>query len=314
MNGVTISQKPTVSVIVPAYNVAPYIAATVESVLAQTYRDFELIVVNDGSTDETEAQLAAFRDDVIYLTQANGGVMRARNAGLARARGRYLALLDGDDIWEPDFLSTLVGLLETDPQFTAVFPNARFLASPKFPDRLYQDVYPASEPVSFDRVLRRECYIFCSLVMRRSALELVGDFDESLPGQGAEDFDLWLRMLRAGCRFGFMRAPLVQYRWRPGSLSNTGVGLLRCLLAVYEKMLAGELTAAQRAWVITYLPELRAALDYALFKQAALERRYKTAAQHLAAANRFYRRPKLAAARVALQLAPAWVTRLLNAQ
>ncbi len=293
---------PTISIIVPAYNVGPYIAETLDSALAQTRRDFEVIVVNDGSTDDTEARIAPYRDRIVYLRHENRGVMATRNAGLGAARGAYIALLDGDDLWEPRFLEVLAGMLDADPDLAVAYPNAVFFGSPNFSGRLHQDVFPVAEPVSFDRVLRRECYVFGSLVFRRAVIDAVGPFDEGLQGQGAEDFELWLRMLRRGHRFRFSRESLVRYRWRSNSLSNTGVGLLKCVVSVYEKTLAEyDLDAAQRAWVESQLPEVRAQLDLALFRDALAKRRFPEAAHHLADANRYFRRPKLALAHLALR-------------
>ena len=300
-----------VSVIIPAYNVAPYIAEALESLFAQTWRDVEAIVINDGSTDETEEKLAPYRDRIVLIKQENSGVMAARNAGLRVARGRYIALLDGDDLWAPRFLERLVGLLESDASVSLAYPNAVFLGSPNFSGRLYQEVFPATEPVTFDRVLRRKCHIFGSVVMRREALDDVGLYDESLKGQGAEDLDLWLRMLQRGHRFKFTSESLAKYRWRQDSLSNTGIGSLSCLISVYEKFLASELTAEDnRVWIKSRLPELRAQLDYAQFKDATARSDFKQAAEHLANANRYYRRPKLMIAQIMMRLAPRLVAKI----
>jgi len=300
-----------VSVIVPAYNVAPYIAEALESLFAQTRRDFEAIVINDGSTDETEEKLAPYRDRIVYIKQKNSGVMAARNAGLRAARGRYIALLDGDDVLAPRFLETLVGMLESDASLSVAYPNAIFFGSPKFSGKLYQDVFPTAEPVTFGRVLRRECHIFGSLVIRREALDDVGLFDESLEGQGAEDLELWLRMLQRGHRFKFTRESLTKYRWRHNSLSNTGIELLSCVTSVYEKFLVSELTANHnRDWIKSRLPELRAQLSYARFKNAMAKSDFKQAAEHLADANRYYRRPKLTIARIVMGLAPRLVAKI----
>src|SRR5262249_13067394 len=297
-----------VSVIIPAYNVAPYIAEALESLFAQTWRDVEAIVINDGSTDETEEKLGPYRDRIVYIKQKNGGVMAARNAGLRVARGRYIALLDGDDLWAPKFLETLVGMLESDASLSVAYPNAVFLGSPNFAGRLHQEVFPVAEPVTFDRVVRRACHMFGSLVIRREAVEDVGlpaAFDESLKGQGAEDLDLWLRMLLRGHRFKFTTESLTKYRWRHNSLSNTGIGLLSCVISVYEKFLASELTAEHnRDWIKSRLPELRAQLSYARFKDAVAKSDFKQAAEHLAYANRYYRRPKLLIARIVMGVAP----------
>ncbi|MEK7831790.1 MAG: glycosyltransferase family A protein, partial [Acidobacteriota bacterium] len=120
------SNIPAVSVIIPAYNLAPYIAETLDSLFAQTYRDFEAILVNDGSTDDTEERIAPYRDRLAYIRQENKGVMAARNAGLKAAHGRYIALLDGDDVLLPRFLEVLVGMLEADQTLSVAYPNARY--------------------------------------------------------------------------------------------------------------------------------------------------------------------------------------------
>lgn len=298
---------PTVSVIIPAYNVAPFIVETLESLFAQSYQDFEAILVNDGSTDDIEEKIAPYRDRLVYLRQPNRGVMAARNAGLKAARGRYIALLDSDDLLLPRFLETLVGMLERDLSLSVAFPNARYFGWPKHDGKLHQDVFPVAEPVTFDRVLRRECYIFGLLVFRREVIEGVGGYDESLAGQGAEDFELWLRMLRRGYRFGFTTEALALYRWRQNSLSNTGVKILSCVVSVYEKLLRGELTAEQRQWIETRMPEWRAQLSYAQFKEALAKRNFSEAEKHLAAARTFYRRPKLALFAAAMKVAPRLV-------
>jgi glycosyltransferase involved in cell wall biosynthesis len=306
------STSPTVSVIIPAYNAAPYVAETLESLFAQTYRDFEAIFINDGSTDETEARVAPFRDRLVYIAQPNRGVMAARNAGLRIARGRYIALLDSDDLLTPRFLEVLVGMLEEDATIAAAYPNALYFGWPRHDGKLHQDAFPVSEPVTFDRVLRRECYVFGLLVFRRAVVDEVGGYDESLQGQGAEDFELWLRMLRHGHRFRFTREPLVKYRWRHDSLSNTGVTITSCELSVYEKLLRGDLRGGQREWIEARLPALRAQLSYARFKDELKERHFAEAETHLAAAAKFYRRPKLALLRAAMKLAPGLVAKLAD--
>ncbi|MCI0337015.1 MAG: glycosyltransferase family 2 protein [Acidobacteria bacterium] len=302
------SNPPSVSIIVPAYNVAPYITETLESIFAQTYRDFAAIVINDGSTDDTEARITPFLDRIIYLKQKNSGLSAARNAGIRRAQGRYLGLLDGDDVWLPGFLERLVGMLEADQKISAVFPNAYFLGSPQYAGRLYQDVFTVSEPVTFDRVLKRECYIFGSLLFRRSVLDEVGMFDEGLQGLGAEDFDLWLRILQCGHRFKFTTEPLVKYRWRHNSLSNNSAGILRCTISVYEKFLAEERTLpAQRELIESRLLNIRAQLNLAHFKDLMRARNYKEAAPQLEQANKYYQSAKLKLMQAALHVAPGLV-------
>jgi glycosyltransferase involved in cell wall biosynthesis len=307
------SQNPTVSVIIPAYNVAPYIGETLDSLFAQSFRDFEAIVINDGSTDETEDKLAPFLDRIVYIKQKHSGLQRTRNAGLRAARGRYIGLLDGDDIWLPGFLETLIGLLEADSTANVVFPNAIFYGSPQYGGRFYQDIFPASQPVTFERVLKRECCIFSSLIFRREVIEDVGMYDENM-GPGSEDFDLCLRMLQGGHRFIFTTEPLVKYRWRHDSLSNNGIGIYSSVISVYEKFYVDERTTPeQRQWIKSYLFDLHAELNLARFKELIKARKYEEAGTQLALANQHYRSLRLKLMQGALQIMPHlvrhWVIR-----
>src|SRR3954464_6405374 len=109
--------SPTVSVVVPAYNVAAYIGATLESAFAQTCQDFEIVVVNDGSPDTADLReaIAPYRQRIHYIEQPQGGAARARNTGIAAARGELLAFLDGDDLWAPTFLASQIAILGREP-------------------------------------------------------------------------------------------------------------------------------------------------------------------------------------------------------
>jgi glycosyltransferase involved in cell wall biosynthesis len=305
----------TISVIIPAYNVAPYIGETLDSLLAQTYADYEVIVINDGSTDNTEQVILPYRERfdgrMIYQWQANKGLARTRNAGLRVARGRYIALLDADDIWVPEFLEKMLALIESDPTLDLVFPNAWFWGSPNFSGREFQSVFPASEPVTFEKVLRRECYIFGLALFKRELLETVGYYDEDLGA--SEDFDLWLRMLRQDCRFGFTREPLVKYRWRADSLSNNSDKLLNNLSKVYHKWLRDPaITKEQRALIDAQLRDADAMLNWSLYREKLQTGDYRQAAQHLALANAHYRKLKLSLVQMGLRVAPKLVAKLIG--
>jgi glycosyltransferase involved in cell wall biosynthesis len=304
---------PTVSVIIPAYNVAPYIGETLDSLLAQSFTDYEVLLINDGSTDQTEQVVLSYRakfgDRLTYECQSNRGIAGARNAGLFRARGRYIALLDSDDLWLPDHLAKMVALIESDPTFDLVFPNAWFWGSPNFSGREFQSVFPARAPVTFEKVLKRECYIFGLVLFKRGLLDTVGGFDEELGA--SEDLDLWLRMLRHGCRFGFTREPLVKYRWRVDSLSNNSEQLLRNLGKVYQKWLNDPATTpAQRALIETQLCEAEALRNWSLYRAKLQARQFDEAAEHLALANAHYRRLKLTLVQWGLRIAPGLVAKL----
>src|SRR5579864_8740685 len=114
---------PQVSVVIPAYNAARFLGDAIQSVLNQTYSNFEVVVVNDGSTDDTESVVRSFGDRLFYVKQANKGVSAARNEGIKRARGQYVAFLDSDDVWLPTKLAEQIPFLEQNPEVGLVYSD-----------------------------------------------------------------------------------------------------------------------------------------------------------------------------------------------
>lgn len=226
---------PAVSVIMPAYNVAPYIGAALESVLAQTFRDFEVLVVDDGATDESAAIAAAFvaRDPRVRLLQkVNGGLSSARNHALRHSAGALLALLDSDDLWDPEYLEAQVAILRDRQEIAVVTGNGRFLEGRHDgePARPFPDLRP--EP-DLTTMLGDETSVFIMSIFRREVYEAVGDFDESM--RSNEDYDYWLRAALAGFRFARNDRPLGRYRQRDDSLSASEERMLKGILRVYDK-------------------------------------------------------------------------------
>ena len=139
------STPPRVSVIVPAYNTAPFIAETLDSVFAQSMTDFEVIVVNDGSPDTPalEQALLPYRDRIRYRVQANGGLSAARNTAIRASRSELIALLDSDDVWEPDYLRHQVQQLD-DRSLTVVYPDATLFGETRRAGSRFMDVHTSS--------------------------------------------------------------------------------------------------------------------------------------------------------------------------
>ena len=185
---------PLVSIIIPTYNRAWIVRDAIDSVLGQTYADFELIVVDDGSTDRTPEILNSYGDRLRVIRQANQGVSAARNRGIGASSGPLIALLDSDDIWLPEKLTVQV-------DFFKKHPSALICQTEEIWIRNGLRVNPGKRHrkpsgVIFERSLDL-CLVSPSAVMvRRVLLEVVGLFDENLPA--CEDYDLWLRV---GCRF-----------------------------------------------------------------------------------------------------------------
>jgi len=188
---------PTVSVIIPTYNRAQYVCETIDSVLAQTYRDFEIIVVDDGSTDNTREVLDRYSDNIRYVYRNNGGPAAARNTGLQHAQGRYNAFLDSDDVFLPWRLACHIPLFDDFPEAGIVCSKSTFFRGPwrtEGQDKLYRP-NPRVELVDeFEDLLlwRKREMLMNTLTVRAKCFDRIGSFDESLPL--AQDYDAWLRI------------------------------------------------------------------------------------------------------------------------
>ncbi|MEA5592809.1 glycosyltransferase family A protein [Rivularia sp. UHCC 0363] len=212
---------PTVSVIVPAYNVAKYIKETLVSLEQQTFSDFEALIVDDGSVDNTAAIVRQIcqRDSRFKLLQkANGGLSSARNYGIRHAQGEYIALLDGDDIYHKDKLATHIARLYRDSDIGVVYSASRTIRDDGKPTFITL----SGKPIHSNNVLALLCKNFVghgsNAVFRRCLIDEVGDFNESL--RSWEDVDLWLR-IAATQKWRFYREKriLSYYRVRPSGLS-----------------------------------------------------------------------------------------------
>ncbi len=183
---------PKISVIIPSYNCAAYLATAVESVLAQTYTDHEIIVVDDGSTDTTAAAIAPYLDRVQFIRQANKGLPGARNTGIRASTGELIALLDADDSWLPQKLALQLPAFD-DPSVGIVYSDF----SVQYSDGRFLDSYLANRPLASEGFIVdsyiRSRYLFPStMVLRREAMEGCGLFDEEMVA--AEDIELFARI------------------------------------------------------------------------------------------------------------------------
>lgn len=227
---------PFVSIIMPAYNVAPYVGDALRSALAQTFTDFEVIVVDDGSKDDTASVVAEFaRQDprVQLVQQANRGLAGARNSALRAARGELFALLDSDDLWEPEFLAEQVAILEARPDVDIVTGNGWYLGGVRHGHVARPSPDPRPDP-ELSSIIDDEWSVFIMSVFRRRVYTTIGPFDEAM--RSNEDYDFWLRAAVAGFTFARNDRPLGHYRVRDDSLSASNVRMLRGILHVYTKL------------------------------------------------------------------------------
>ena len=226
---------PAVSIVIAAYNASSYIRETLDSVKAQTFIDYEVIVVNDGSSDSEELEriLESHPLPIVYISQQNKGVSAARNAAINVARGEFYAQLDADDQWEPDYLAVQLRFLADHPDTALVYPNAIIFGDSSETGLEYMKICPSEGQVSFESLIQERCIVLTCVTARTNVIRSVGMFDEGL--RSCEDFDLWLRIVKNGDRISYHRQVLARYRRHKGSLSSDRVWMTSNLLAVMEK-------------------------------------------------------------------------------
>jgi glycosyltransferase involved in cell wall biosynthesis len=226
------AEPPLVSVIMPAYNAARFIGAAIESVLAQTYRNLELIVVDDGSTDATATVVTEFGNRVRYIYQDNARQAAARNVGLRYARGELLAFLDADDLWLPEKLERQVARLALKPGLGLVLCTARVIdAEGREVGQLRSDLASGSCESVLLGEFRAGSIASAGLIPRR-VIEAVGGFDISLPP--CEDTDL---LWRIASKYPIDRVEeaLVLYRLHPGNDHANVDRMTHAWMSMYRK-------------------------------------------------------------------------------
>jgi len=224
--------KPQVSVIIPTYNRSWIIKEAIDSVLAQDYKEFELIVVDDGSTDHTSDVLDSSRNVIKVLSQKNKGVSAARNRGIAEASGQFIAFLDSDDLWLPQKLSAQV-------EFFNQTPNALICQTEEVWIRNGLRVNPKKRHKKLSGMIFKPSLELClvspsAVMIQRSLFDRVGEFDETLPA--CEDYDLWLRI---SCRFPvhLIDRPLIIKRGGHDDQLSSRAGLDKFRIKSIEKII-----------------------------------------------------------------------------
>ncbi|MEW6247794.1 MAG: glycosyltransferase [Nitrospirota bacterium] len=218
-----------VSVVIPLYNARDVIRETIESVLAQSWKDYDIVVVDDGSTDGSEAIVREFGDRVHYVRQDNGGVARARNRGIAESIGEYIALLDHDDLWHPAKLEKQVAVLDRRPEVGIVITDVAHIDRDGKPMGVIGAGYNPSE--TFARLFVRGYVPTPSAAMiRRSVLQTVGGFDERFHSAGLDDHELWTR-IAAQYDIANIAEPLTYHRNREIKPAQIALGHRPLLLS-----------------------------------------------------------------------------------
>lgn len=198
-----------VSVIIPAYNKADLTVETVESVLSQTYKNIEVIVIDDGSTDNTRERLLPFTDKIKYVYKENGGACSARNVGVKLSAGEYIGFIDCDDLYLPEKVRKSVDYLEKNHDCGFVHTAAYFINKNGEVVSKYSHPQSRQRRRVYERLLNRNFICNSTVIIRRECLDKVGMFDESVFTPA--DWDMWLRLAREYC-LGYIDEPLTKYR------------------------------------------------------------------------------------------------------
>jgi hypothetical protein len=241
---------PKFSIVIPAYQAAGTIAGALDSALAQALPAHEVIVVDDGSTDDLAAVLVPYMERIELVSKANGGVASARNAGVAAASGDFMAVLDADDSFHPRRLEALAALAQARPDLDLITTDTRFIVGGQ-PQGTFREANPFAVEQQRTAIFAN-CFVGGWPAVRIARLRAIGGFDERL-SQG-EDWDCWLRLILDGSAAGLVDRPYYDYVIRQGSLTSDREASLWARVALLEKaasnpaLRAADLPALKRAY------------------------------------------------------------------
>jgi hypothetical protein len=302
---------PLVSVIIPAFNAAEHIGAALESVFAQSFSDYEVVLVNDGSRDSEllEKAIQPHLSRITYLSQENRGPSAARNAGIRKARGEWLAFLDSDDAWLPQYLERQIQFLRNDAVLDMVYCDAILQGGTKAEGKTFMQECPSNGPVTFESLMLEETQVITSgTVARRQKVIAAGLFDEHL--HCSEDHDLWLRIAHCGGKISYQRVPLLRRNIRHDSQGAAPGSLLAGEIQVLQKLnetLA--LSPRTRSLLAGRLRTIQGKLAFIEGEKFLLAEDFERASQFLDRAQTLAPTAKLRGLRTGLRVAPrltAW--------
>src|SRR5271157_2015946 len=306
------SATPRVSVIIPTYKTAHFIAACLDSVFAQTYQDFEAVVVNDGSPDtpELEKVLAPYMERIVYIKQENKRTAGARNNAIRHARGEFVAFLDSDDTWMPDHLASQMQLFAADPSLGLTYSNG-WVGLPG-EEREFMERCPSAGEATFGSLLVERCQIpISTVVARKQAIVKAGMFDEKLAR--CDDYDMWVRTAFYGAKIVYTRKVQAYMPvGRAGSLSQSRAKMAEGYSTILEKYKQTlPLQDADRKVVEKRAAEIRARYLLEEGKSKLEQRQFDEARKLLSEANSYLHKSSLSLTLIGLAIAPGVTTKLI---
>jgi len=226
---------PRVSVIIPTYNCAQFVCQAIDSVLDQTFTDYEIVVVDDGSTDDTKSKLEPYFDKIKYIFQKNKGLACARNTAIKNSSGELIALLDSDDLYMPMRLEKSVKIFDQDSNVGLTHGDAIYIShTGETLGPFERDTSHLSGYIWEDLIMRKSLLICPTITFRKACLSKSGLFDENLSKLGAEDRDMWIRIAQH-FRVYYIPENLAYYRITPGSMSKDDGKMLQARLYLIDK-------------------------------------------------------------------------------
>ncbi len=308
-----LDKTPKVSIIVPAFRVSRFINETLQSIFSQTYTNYEAIIINDGSddSDELEQILKRYSNEIIYAKQDNFGASKARNLAIALSRGKYLAFLDGDDIWDDRYLESQIEFIEKS-DLDMIYCDAELFGNNYFSERTYMKTSPSVGEVNSKSLIDGTCSVLTSgTVLKKEKLENFGLFDTSI--NGYEDFELWFRLAKNDVRIGYQRKVLLKYRVSSTSLSGSNIKRAERAIEVLELLdQKYDLTAVEKRSRENHLAICRSELELEKSKICLIEKKYSDARDHIVKANQYNRKPKLTMLKWLLKISPTLTLKLFE--
>jgi len=302
----TITAPCFFSVIIPTYKTSRYVCDALDSVFAQTFKDFEVIVINDGTPDtlELERRLEHYMDRIIYLKQENQGPGGARNTGIRRARGEFIALLDSDDQWVPEHLAEMFDVIGENPGLDLIYADAMNFGDSKIAGRTSMETSPSFGVADFESLVESKCTVFASsVVARREVLIEAGLFDKDFIY--GEDYDLWLRVAHRGHRIDYLRKVHSLHRIHADNLTANVISSYQGQADVLKKLMKElPLSESLKAKMELEIERCQAFMALERGKQQIVARQYERAIEELKCANDFFHRPKVTLAVLSLRIAP----------
>lgn len=256
---------PTFSVIIAVYNAAAYLREAIESCLAQSMQALEIIVVDDGSTDDFDGAIAPFLEHVLLIRQANSGESSAKNAAVLAASGDYIVILDADDIAFSDRIEALSAFAVERPDLDIITHDDVLTQDGEFLRNFFNDAHTFPIHKQREEILKR-CFIVNPAVKRSAWIEHRG-YDENL--RIGADWDLWIRMILSGCIAGAVMEPLVEYRQWGGNLTSDRLASFASRVALFSKtQLRGDLSASERIVLENSLVEVQRRMAWEAVRSA----------------------------------------------